>query len=220
MSTARVMVSGSSPVKMEPYFAALRAAGLEPFAAEASRGIAEAEGLLLTGGSDIDPRFYGQQPDRALGETDPERDAYELELLTLADRTGLPVLAICRGMQLVNVHRGGTLIQHLAQSERHRRRDTPASAAVHPVVISAGSRLQEILGADQAQVNSRHHQAVDRLGAGLAISARDAEDGVVEAIEDPSHTFLVAVQWHPEDQAPVDEVQRRLFTAFARQLVH
>ena len=217
MSSPRVLVSFRSAAKAEPYFAALRAAGIDPVpcapnARPLTRGIG---GVLVTGGSDILPAYYGQERHPELGDVDAERDAFELGILTMADASELPALCICRGMQLLNVHRGGTLVQHLAESARHRRNDTPKLQAVHPVRIEAGSKLADLMGAVEVQVNSRHHQAVDRIGDGLVVTARDAEDGVIEAVEDPSRRFLVAVQWHPEDQAPEDEVQRRLFTSFA-----
>lgn len=166
--------------------------------------------MLLTGGGDVVPAYYGQQPHPELDDTDPERDAFELGLLTMADAADIPTLAICRGLQLLNVHRGGTLIQHLPQSARHR--------SAHPVRIEPESKLAAILGANEAQVNSRHHQAIDQVGTGLTVTARDADDGVIEAVEDPAHRFLIAVQWHPEDLAPKDEVHRRVFEAFARSL--
>ena len=216
----RVLIAYRHEDRVAPYVAALRAAGIDPVACTPDRRtlVGVVQGVLLTGGSDVSPSYYGQEPQPELGDVDPERDAFELGILTLADAADLPVLCICRGMQLLNVHRGGTLVQHLPQSERHRRGDTPKSQAVHAVRIEPVSKLAELWGASEVQVNSRHHQAVDRVGAGLVVSARDAEDGVIEAIEDPSHRFLVGVQWHPEDQAPQDEVQRRLFMEFANHL--
>jgi putative glutamine amidotransferase len=107
------------------------------------------------------------------------------------------------------------LVQHLPESARHRRNDTAKSQPVHSVRIEAGSRLAGVLGMGEVAVNSRHHQAADRIGTGLSVTAWAVEDGVIEAIEDPSRPFLIGVQWHPEDQAPQDEVQRRLFEAFA-----
>jgi putative glutamine amidotransferase len=215
----RVLVSFRNADKAESYLAALRAAGMEPVPCQpgAGRAADRVDGLVLTGGSDVWPGYYGQEPDAQLGDVDRERDAFELGLLALADATQLPTLAICRGVQILNVYRGGTLVQHLAESARHRRNETPKTEAVHGVRIEAGSKLAEIMGSG-AQVNSRHHQAIDRVGSGLVVTARDAEDGVIEAMEDPSRAFLVGVQWHPEDQAPVDAVQRRLFTAFAAAL--
>lgn len=199
MKSPRVLVSCQHPAKAEPYLEALRAAGIEPIACAPgpSGDLATIDGLLLTGGADIAPKYYGQPPDPDLGETNPERDTFEFGLLALADASKLPVLAICRGLQLLNVHRGGTLIQHLPQTDRHRRRDTLPCDAVHSVAIEPGSRLEGIFETRAVQVNSRHHQAIDRLGAGLTITARDPNDGVVEAVEDPSRRFLVAVQGIP-----------------------
>jgi len=219
MNPPRVLVSFRFAEKAESYLAALRAAGIDPVPCQAGSvaAVHEVQGLVLTGGGDILPAYYGQEPAPELGDVDRERDAFELGLITMADSADVPTLAICRGVQLLNVHRGGTLVQHLPQSARHRRTDTPKSQAVHAVRIEAGSILNGIMGREP-QVNSRHHQAVDRVGSGLAVVARDAEDGVIEAVEDPSRRFLVGVQWHPEDQAPVDEAQRRLFEAFAAAL--
>jgi putative glutamine amidotransferase len=219
MNTPRVLVSFRFADKAESYLAALRAAGLDPVPCQPGSpvGVGGIEGLVLTGGSDVAPAYYRQAPAPDLGDVDAERDAFELGLLTMADAMDVPTLAICRGVQVLNVHRGGTLIQHLPQTERHRKTDTPKSQAAHAVRIDAHSRLGGIMGME-AQVNSRHHQAVDQVGSGLVVTARDAEDGVIEAMEDPARRFLVGVQWHPEDQAPVDETQRRLFEAFAAAL--
>lgn len=219
MNPPRVLVSFRFADRAESYLAALRAAGIEPVPCQpgSPASICGVKGLVLTGGSDILPAYYGQADEPDLGDVDRERDAFELGLMTMADAADVPTLAICRGIQLLNVHRGGTLVQHLAQSARHRRIDTPKPHAVHAVRIEAGSKLAGIMGAE-AHVNSRHHQAVDRVGSGLVVTARDPEDGVIEAVEDPARRFLVGVQWHPEDQAPEDPVQRRLFEAFAAAL--
>jgi putative glutamine amidotransferase len=212
MSNPRVLVSFRNAAKAEPYFAALRIVGLDPAGCTPGphAGIDGVKAILLTGGGDVVPEYYGQAPEPELDGTDRERDAFELGLLTIADAANIPTLAICRGMQLLNVHRGGTLIQHLPQSARHQ--------GVHAVRVESGSKLASILGADEAQVNSRHHQAIDQVGAGLTVTARDTDDGVIEAVEDPTRRFLVGVQWHPEDLAAQDEVQRRIFEAFARVL--
>jgi putative glutamine amidotransferase len=219
MKAPRVLVSFRLAEKAEAYLAALRAAGIDPVPCEPGtlEAIAGVHGLVLTGGSDISPGCYGQEPELELGEVDRERDAFELRLMAIADKANLPTLAICRGIQLLNVHRGGSLVQHLPQSARHRRNDTPKGQAVHAVRIEEGSVLAGIMGTE-CQVNSRHHQSLDRVGRGLIVTARDAEDGVIEAVEDPARRFLVGVQWHPEDQAPLDGVQRRLFEAFASAL--
>ena len=217
MIRPRVLVSFRSAPKAEPYLAVLRSVGIDPVPCtpDSHPLVSGIEGLVLTGGSDVDPKYYGQQRHPELGEVDAERDAFELGLLAMADATELPMFAICRGLQLLNVHRGGTLLQHLPQADRHRRNDTLKSQPVHAVRVEPKSRLAAILGTTKPQVNSRHHQAIDQLGGGLRIAATDAEDGVIEAVEDPSRPSLIAVQWHPEDQASNDPVQRRLFESFA-----
>ena len=157
------------------------------------------DGLLLTGGGDIDPAQYGARPHPATGRVSGPRDAAELELLAAAEAAGTPVLGVCRGMQLVNVALGGTLTQHLASDAGHA--PAPGTFGAHPVRVAAGTRLAGILGADGAAagVPTAHHQAVDRLGDGLVATAW-AQDGVIEAVESSSagDPFLLAVQWHPE----------------------
>jgi putative glutamine amidotransferase len=218
LTAPKVLVAGRGAQKLAPYLAALRSAGIDPLAVEPGDPVPAAQGLVLTGGSDVDPKQYGQAPDPSLDNIDPGRDDFERNLLARAEQADIPILAICRGLQLLNVHRGGTLIQHLAQSGRHRRRDVPPSQPVHPVKVKSDSRLAAILGTTEIQVNSRHHQAVDRLGSGLLVTAQDPDDRIIEAIEDPTRRFLLAVQWHPEDQESTDPVQHRLFEAFAASL--
>jgi putative glutamine amidotransferase len=157
------------------------------------------DGLLLTGGGDIDPGRYGAQQHPRTGRVSAPRDAAELELLDAAMAAGLPVLGVCRGMQLVNVARGGTLCQHLPDDAGHA--PVPGTFGSHAVRVAPGTQLAGILGADGdgVDVPTAHHQAVDRLGEGLVATAW-AEDGVIEAVE-PSAAgdpFLLAVQWHPE----------------------
>ena len=179
--------------------------------------LAHCDGLLLSGGVDINPATYGEQPHPELNATTPERDAHELALLAEAKRRGLPILAICRGIQLVNVAYGGTLyqdipaqvpdsIQHSQRSARH----LPS----HDVTVSP-SRLYELVGASIA-VTSFHHQAVKDLGANLQVVATST-DGIVEAVEATDHPWLVAVQWHPEMSHAADEPSRRIFEAFVAQ---
>jgi putative glutamine amidotransferase len=160
----------------------------------------QVDGLLLSGGPDIDPASYGEPPHRCLGPTEPRLDAFELALAQAADRRGTPILAICRGAQLLNVARGGTLIQHLPDvvggEIEHRQREA-ADALTHEVEIDADSRLAEVLGWTEGRVNSFHHQAVDQLGRGLRVTAH-APDGTIEGFEAPEHPFVVAVQWHAE----------------------
>jgi putative glutamine amidotransferase len=185
------------------YAEQVAAAGGIPVLLPPLPGIAAAvrrlDGLLLTGGGDIDPGRYGAQPDPHTSRVSESRDAAELEALDEAVAAGIPVLGVCRGMQLVNVARGGTLCQHLHNDAGHT--PAPGRFGSHPVRIAAGTRLAGILGANGAGagVPTAHHQAIDRLGDGLVATAW-AEDGVVEAVERASADgpFFVAVQWHPE----------------------
>jgi putative glutamine amidotransferase len=155
------------------------------------------DGLLFSGGSDLDPEIYGQA---AHAETDgvvPERDRAEIALLNAALERDMPVLAVCRGSQVLNVARGGDLVQHLPDvvgDEKHKH--TPGVFADHDVDLISGTRVQQILG-DHAPVKSHHHQGYGQLGAGLREAAR-ADDGTIEAVEDPSRRFALGVLWHPE----------------------
>lgn len=159
------------------------------------------DGLLLTGGIDVDPELFDQAPHPRLGRVDRGRDDLELALIREALERDLPILGICRGIQVLNVAAGGTLIQdipsQIAGGERHNCPE-PRSRRVHRILIDPGTRLHDSLGEANVSVNSFHHQAVDRLGDGLVTSARCDEDGVVEAIEMPRRRFVVGVQWHPE----------------------
>jgi putative glutamine amidotransferase len=158
------------------------------------------DGLILSGGPDIEPVRYGAAPDPFAERSQADRDTWETALLMAALQADLPVLGICRGLQLINVCRGGTLHQHLpdvvGDAVTHRQAED-GRRATHVVDIVAGSRLARVLGATRLRVNSFHHQAVDRLGTGLRASAR-APDGTIEAIEDPARPFVLAVQWHAE----------------------
>jgi putative glutamine amidotransferase len=202
--------------RLQPYLAALAAAGLDavPVVAGPGASLSGFDGLVLVGGTDVDPMRYGETPQPETDPPDGERDAAEFTLLEQALAQDLPVLAICRGLQLVNVFHGGTLIQHLNSAARHSKADGDRSLAAHAVTIQPGTLLSSIAGTPTWQVNSRHHQAVKTLGKGLRVSAVDAQDGVVEALERPDKRFLLAVQWHPEDQAPRDPQQAKLFQAF------
>jgi putative glutamine amidotransferase len=156
------------------------------------------DGLLLSGGSDLDPELYGAELHPETNGVKPERDRAELVLLAAALERDMPVLAVCRGSQVLNVARGGDLVQHLPDvvgDERHKH--TPGEFADHNVDLQAGTRLQRLLG-DRAPVKSHHHQGYGRLGEGLVEAAR-AEDGTVEAIEDPKRRFALGVLWHPEE---------------------
>lgn len=215
----RVVLTHSDPNRIAPYVDALQAAGLEvvPVAAGSSISLNGFDGLCLSGGLDLNPELYSQPRHPEADEPNDARDTLELGLLKEALEQDLPVLAICRGMQLFNVAAGGTLNQHIDSCAVHRRYDLEKKLPVHAVHVEPGTRLAQILGPGEVSVNSRHHQAVERVGSGLTVSAR-AADGVIEAVELPDKRFAIAVQWHPEDQAPTDPLQAKLFTAFAKAL--
>lgn len=200
----RAAVTYRNEKKIAPYADALRSAGIEPvFVTPDTRFNPEdMRSLVLTGGTDVTPSLYGAESQAETEEPDSERDAMESGLLREALDRDLPVLAICRGMQLFNVIHAGGLIQHI---EGHK---TP-----HAVAIAPGTKLAEIFGAGPRPVNSRHHQAVGSVGRGLVISAR-AADGLIEGLERGDRRFAVAVQWHPEDLG----TDRALFEAFREAL--
>lgn len=173
------------------------------------------DGLCIPGGPDIHPGLYGHEPHAMLGPTEAELDAFELALVTEALARAMPVLGICRGSQMINVAMGGTLHQHLpacVEGVLPHRQDAHVGSASHPVRVAAGSRLASVLGRQSAEVNSLHHQAVDRLADGLAATAW-APDGVVEAVEGTGGAFLLGVQWHAEGLIERRE-QRLLLSAF------
>ncbi|HEY1306564.1 MAG TPA: gamma-glutamyl-gamma-aminobutyrate hydrolase family protein [Vicinamibacterales bacterium] len=167
--------------------------------------VASVDGVLLPGGGDVLPSIYGQAAHKTFSAAEPGRDDYELELARRAIDADLPLLAICRGVQVLNVARGGSLVQdipeQLGTSVNHVLRDPPHAIA-HEVWIVEGSLLDQLmrerLETDTCPVNSRHHQAPMTLGTGLVASAT-APDGVIEAIEDPNKRFCLGVQWHPEN---------------------
>ncbi len=190
------------------------------------------DGILLGGGRDIDPRAYGQEPTEHLSVTEPRRDAFELELVERALDRGLPILGMCRGIQILNVALGGTLVQDLAlkpewaehPSDRGWKawkvvEDTSLDAAEpmpphprHPIAIEPGSRLHQALEVDEIEVNSFHHQALDAVAVGLEVVAR-APDGVIEAVELEDHDYVLAVQWELQEEWRVD---RRFLKPFAQ----
>jgi putative glutamine amidotransferase len=210
--------------KLHDYEESVRRAGGDPRLVAAGtdtvedviRGVA---GLLLTGGGDVDPRLYGEAPHPTFDAAEPGRDAFELDLVRRALDADIPIFAICRGIQVLNVARGGSLVQdipdQLPGATTHRVPE-PAYAIAHDVWIASNTLLEtlmrERLEGDECQVNSRHHQAVKTVGEGLVVSAT-APDGIVEAVEDPTKRFCLAVQWHPENFYRTGEF-RALFEGF------
>ena len=182
------------------------------------RAGAALDGLLLTGSAtDVDPARYGAERDPGCGPVQPLRDSTDLALLELAGERRLPVLAICYGMQALNVYRGGTLIQDIPHAvETTIAHQNPGSKGrpSHPVAIAAGTIVAELAGGTAASVNSTHHQALDRIGSGLEVVAR-APDGIVEAVVGTGAGPLVlGVQWHPEKSFAYDSFSRRIFELF------
>ena len=194
-----------APVALTPlsYVNAVTHAGGRPLLVPPSEdGIEETldalDGILFSGGSDLDPSTYGADPHPATSGVRPERDRAELALMEAALARDMPILAVCRGVEVLNVARGGDLVQHVPDvigNERHRH--TPGVFADHDVDLDGGSRLQRVLG-DRAPVKSHHHQGIGRVGDGLREVAW-ADDGIVEGLEDPSRRFALGVLWHPEE---------------------
>ena len=172
------------------------------------------DGLLFSGGADLDPARYGAEAHPETNGLRPDRDSAELALLEAALARDMPVLAVCRGSQVLNVALGGDLVQHLPEVVGHdRHKHTPGVFADHEVDVVPDTKLRDVIG-EHAPVKSHHHQGYGRLGEGLREAAR-ADDGTVEAIEDPSHRFALGVLWHPEEgedaalfRALVEEARR------------
>ena len=196
--------------KLDDYVASVEQAGAKVRVLEVSDSpralVGVLNGVVLTGGGDVDPVLYGEDRHESVEDAEPGRDEFEIDLARRAMATDLPLLAICRGAQVLNVAVGGTLIQDIPSSVdsvlKHAI-STPRDALAHEVSITPGSRLHEALGSSVAasgdcRVNSRHHQSVGRLGTGLVATAT-ASDGVVEAIEQPEARFCLGIQWHPEN---------------------
>jgi len=208
VSVKRV-VTTSGYREFPEYAASLRAAEVELVEGESLEGF---DGLVLMGGVDVNPALYGEPPDPLTEEPDDARDRLEYALIATALARDLPILGICRGLQILNVQQGGSLVQHI---EGHRVRTEDRGLPAHSVEIMPETHLAVIAGSKlKWKVNSRHHQAAARLGNGLVVSARDPRDGTIEAIEKPDKRFVVAVQWHPENQSDM----AKLFCAFAAAL--
>ena len=183
--------------------------------------LARVDGLLLLGGGDLDPATYGETAHTKVYGVSEERDASELALTRAAIQRGVPVLAICRGHQVLNVAMGGSLDQHIPDREgvsEHGKPGVAGGALEHEVTVVPATRLAAAMGTTHAVASCHHHQAVDEAGASLRVVAR-AADGVVEAteIDDPDGPWILSVQWHPEDTAAVDPAQQGLFDALVRE---
>lgn len=189
-----------------------------------SEALARCSGLMLTGGGDVDPAHYNQERHPSVVGVSALRDALEFEALTVAAERDMPVLAICRGMQVLNVWAGGALIQDIPSAIRgacDHSVQQPRESAAHGVALEPGCRAAAILGGNSIGVNSRHHQALDptRLGRELQVTGR-APDGVIETVEVAGERFVLGIQWHPEDMASATEdtpergQARALFSAF------
>ncbi len=197
----------------ERYLTALRDAGFDAIAVDAAGTVPDVfDAVCLTGGEDLEPARFGAAADPRTEKIDAARDALELGLLATAREHDLPVLGICRGLQVINVDYGGSLVQHVVG---HREANGPI--VPHVAVAVPGSKLAAACGAAPFSVNARHHQAVAESGLGSGLVPTASIDGFVEAFEDPARRWLVAVQWHPERLADPDMsvAGTRVFSAFA-----
>ena len=196
--------------KLDDYIASVEQTGARARVLEVTESprqvLAEIDGVLLTGGGDVDPVFYGEDRHPLTHDAEPGRDEFEIDLARRAMNDSVPLLAICRGAQVLNVAAGGTLIQDIpsaVETGLAHSVSEPKNHDCHDIDIVPGSRLSDVLGrsvtaACSCRVNSRHHQSVGQPGSTLVVSAR-AADGVIEAIEKPEHPFCIGVQWHPEN---------------------
>jgi putative glutamine amidotransferase len=191
--------------------------------------LSRVDGLVLTGGLDVDPQEYAAPLDPASDvEVDGERDALELPLVREAVRRDLPMLAVCRGIQVLNVALGGTLVQDIdvhrtgrqswSHQQRKSRPDAPLDAVIHDVQVAEGSRLRDIAGGARLGVNTFHHQVIDKVAPGLVVTARAAEpeDALIEAVEAPDCRWVLGVQWHPERMWRSAPAHRRLFAELVK----
>jgi putative glutamine amidotransferase len=201
------------------YVESLRRAGaipvlIPPQPENAEEIVSGLDGLVLAGGEDCDPALYGEEKHPSVEPMDQRRQVNDVTLARVARSAGIPTLGICLGVQVMNVAAGGNLIQDInsAIETDIEHVSEPEDRARHQVRIESGTHLRSILGRDEIDVNSSHHQAIRRVGEGLRVTAH-ASDGVIEGVEDPKHPFYVGVQWHPEDM-PGEESATALFGAF------
>ena len=179
------------------------------------------DGILFSGGDDLDPSLYGETWHPKAERIDPDRQKFEVALIAEVERRQMPALGVCLGCQLMNVHRGGSLIQFLPETPRDgalEHRKLGDDGRRHSVRLEPGTRLAQAVGGEEIVVNTRHKQSIRRIGRGLRVIGK-APDGIVEAIEDPSHPFFMAVQWHPENliDAPEHLAPFQLLVTAARQ---
>ncbi|MEW5873586.1 MAG: gamma-glutamyl-gamma-aminobutyrate hydrolase family protein [Candidatus Zixiibacteriota bacterium] len=208
-----------------PFAAAIvRAGGIPVFLSNecpadwVSEALARCDGLFLTGGEDVAPEHFGETDSVGNLMLNPKRDAVELAAIAAADRMAMPILGVCRGVQVLNIARGGTVYQDLNQQfdrapRDHSRGGKGPRVQSHDVELTPGCRLQDVLGRARFAAATSHHQAIRDVGRDLVVVAHSPEDGVIEAVEGPGDRFVVGVQWHPEVTAH-DETTLRLFSEF------
>lgn len=185
-------------------------------AATVRQQIAIVDGVVLSGGFDVNPAHYGEEPTALLEEIHPERDAYELMAIKISQDLGKPLLGICRGLQILNVAFGGTLYQDISHAPGERvkhRQKAQRFEPTHSVDVMEGTLLRKIVNTSSLATNSFHHQAIKQLAPGFVVNAQ-AKDGVIEGIELPGNKFVLAVQWHPEMMASTDPYAKALFSEF------
>lgn len=216
---ARGRTDGGRYCAKAAYVDAIRRAGGEPLlflpgAPDPSRLLRLVDAAVLLGGGDVDPKHFGGRGHPASGPPDEEQDASEIQIIRLLAAGRLPLLGICRGVQVMNVALGGTLHEHVADAfgETVPHRASPQGSVAHEVFVEADSLLARVLGTRRCSVSSSHHQALRDVAPGLSVTAR-AADGVIEAVEKAGHPWFIGVQWHPEVTAADDAVQQRLFNA-------
>lgn len=181
---------------------------------KAVKEVLSCDGLLLPGGADIEPSLYGREREEKCGKPNELRDKYEFLLYDAFVKTNKPILCVCRGFQLLNVINGGTLHQDIAEIKKCNHSSFMKRAkAIHSIAVTEKTKLYEIFGKTQVSVNSMHHQATEKVGENLIVSAV-SEDGFVEALELKDHPFCIGVQWHPEHMSKNDSLQQDIFNKF------